>query len=152
MVSIGKGRLVVRTEIRPTEDLQSVRRLCLECGLEDGSFQDTVSAFGCYKGRELVGCAVLKGREGLFSVDWLAVHEAYRGMGIGSMLVKHVEGEARGRGAETLWVLARAPAFFRGIGYGEGGTPNQGPSMTNCAQCPQYVSGGCRPEILSKKL
>ncbi len=152
MAGIGKGRFPVRAEIRPTEDLEAIRKLCLESGLEDGSFEDVVSAFGCYRGKDMVGCAVLRRREGCFSVDWLAVREPFRRMGIGSMLVDHIEGDARGRGAETLWVLARSPSFFRGIGYGVATLSEQGPSIANCRICRQFVDGDCRPEILTKKL
>lgn len=137
-------------EIRRTRDYEAVRRLALDAGLEDGSFTGVVVAFGAYSGDDLVGCAALKQTDTAFSVEWLAVSEPLRGKGFGKRLVAEVELEARQRGARRLWALARAPEFFRGIGfrlaheYEEGGL-----TMSGCKRCPQYQRN-CTPSIVVK--
>jgi len=146
-----KGRFAMRAEVRSTDDLQAIRRLCLESGLEDGNFDNILSAVGCYKGLELVGCAVLKKEGAIYSIDWVAVHESVRRMGIGSMLVHYVESEARTRGASSIWTLARTPAFFSQLGYSPSQPSSGSPNIEHCLGCKQY-NNGCRPEILSKRL
>lgn len=147
-----KGRCAVRAELRLTDDFQGIRRLCLAAGLNDGDFENVLSAIGCFKGSELVGCAVLKKESERYSVDWVAVHESVRRIGIGSMLVDHIESEARGRGASMLWALARTPAFFRRLGYLPAATVGPGgPTMDGCLRCRQF-GNGCRPEIVAKRL
>jgi N-acetylglutamate synthase-like GNAT family acetyltransferase len=83
-------------------------------------------------------------------VEWLAVSEPLRGQGYGARLVVEVEREARESGAERLWALARAPDFFKKIGFrlaheGEKG----GPTLNNCIRCPQYKQN-CEPAIVVK--
>lgn len=139
-------------ELRQTRDYEAVRRLALGSGLEDGPFVSIVAAFGVFSGDELVGCAALKQKDSVFCVEWLAVSEPLRGRGLGSRLLSEIEREARLRGAERLWALARAPGFFMKIGFVMAGEAEKGgPTLTNCMICPQYKKT-CSPAIVVKDL
>lgn len=139
-------------ELRRTRDYEAVRRLALGSGLEDGPFTGVVAAFGFYSGDSLVGCAALKQTDTTFCVEWLAVSEELRGQGCGTRLVAEVEREARARGAEKLWALARAPDFFKKIGFRMAKAGDEGgPTFGNCIRCPQYMKT-CKPAILVKHL
>lgn len=138
--------------LRKTDDFESIRALALASGLEDGTFEDVVAAYGYFISGELVGCAALKQEGGRFAVEWLAVSEPMRGKGVGSMLVKRVEAEARMRGADRVWALARAPRFFEGLGF-RVSSPDEsgGPAMSNCLLCSQYQRS-CFPAIVVKDI
>lgn len=138
--------------LRKTDDFEQVRSLALASGLEDGTFEDVVSAFGCYIGEAMVGCAALKVSNGRHSVEWLAVVEDLRSMGLGRMLVSKVEGEARMRGAERVWALARTPRFFERIGFRVASSEESGgPTMSNCLLCSQYQRS-CFPAVVVKDI
>lgn len=139
-------------DIRKTDDIEAVRGLALRSGLEDGTFEDVVVAYGCFIGADLFGCAALKRDEERYAVDWLAVSEQMRRMGIGRMLVQRIEAEARMRGASKLWALARAPRFFERLGFRTATHDESGgPGMSNCLLCSQYQRS-CFPAIVVKDL
>jgi len=139
-------------ELRRTRDYEAVRRLAIGAGLEDGPFLDVVAAFGWYSGDDLVGCAALKQTNSTFCVEWLAVSEPLRGRGLGNKLISELEREARLRGADRLWALARAPDFFRKNGFVLAeGSEKDGPNLNNCMRCPQYMKN-CMPAIVMKRL
>ena len=54
--------------------------------------------------------------------------------------------EVKQRGGKELFLVARAPAFFRTLGF-ETVTPEKAPLFFECAQCPQYKKT-CHPEIM----
>ena len=148
---VGDGQTGSPT-LRKTDDYEAVKSLALRSGLEDGTFENVVTAYGYYIGNDLMGCAALKQEGGRYAVEWLAVSEDLRRKGVGRMLVAAVEAEARMRGAERIWALARAPRFFEGIGFrvttsGESGEP----MMSNCMLCSQYQRS-CFPAIVVKDL
>lgn len=141
-----------RIELRECHDFESVRRLALASGLEDGPFDDIVACYGMYADDQLVGCGTLKQRGDVFSVEWLAVAQEWRGKGLGSWIVARLEEEARARKAKKLWALARAPGFFLKIGFrraeeGEG----DGPTTKSCLACRQYKRS-CFPAVVCKDL
>jgi N-acetylglutamate synthase-like GNAT family acetyltransferase len=138
--------------LRKTEDYDAVRALSLRSGLEDGTFEGVMLAYGYFIGDELFGCAALKKDGDRYAVEWLAVSEPMRGKGIGSMLVGKVEAEARMRGASRLWALARAPRFFEGLGFRVATSDESGgPTMSNCLLCSQYQRS-CFPAVVVKEL
>ncbi|MGD9963678.1 MAG: GNAT family N-acetyltransferase, partial [Thermoplasmata archaeon] len=126
-------------ELRKTEDYDAVRALALRSGLEDGTFENIVMAYGYYIGDELFGCAALKREGERYAVAWLAVSETLRRKGVGRLLVRGIETEARMRGADRIWALARAPRFFERIGFRIASSgESAGPTMSNCLLCSQY--------------
>jgi predicted N-acetyltransferase YhbS len=138
--------------LRRTVDHLAMRSLALRAGLEEGSYDDFDSSFGYFVGDVLVGCVALRVKEGVFTVECLAVSEEYRGMGLGSSLIRSVEAEAVARGAGQIWALARAPGFFLRNGYRRMDPSSPGaPSMKCCEECPQF-NQICSPAIVSKTL
>ena len=85
-------------------------------------------------------------RQGKYIIDGIAVDEAYRQENIGRALVDKVLAEIRERGASELYLVARAPGFFRRLGF-EKVAPEEAPLFFECAQCPQYQKT-CHPEIM----
>ncbi len=145
-----EGRAKGAPGIRKTDDFASIRELALKSGLEEGTFENVAAAYGYYVGDRLVGCAALKIEGQRYSVEWLAVSEELRGMGIGAMLVSRVESEARMMGAGRLWALARAPRFFERVGFRKSSVEEAGgPSMSNCLLCKQYGQD-CFPAVVVK--
>jgi len=138
--------------LRKTDDYNSVRVLALRSGLEDGTFENIVTAYGYYIDSGLVGCVALKQEESKFSVEWLAVSEELRGKGIGGLLVGKIEAEAKARGAARIWALARAPRFFEKIGFRKSTMDELGgPTMSNCLLCSQFQTS-CFPAVVVKDL
>ncbi|MBU1157756.1 MAG: GNAT family N-acetyltransferase [Candidatus Thermoplasmatota archaeon] len=138
--------------IRKTDDFETIRRLALEAGLEDGTFENIISAVGFFIGNQMMGTVALKKDGDRYSIEWLSVSESLRGKGIGGMLVSRIESEAKARGASTLWALARAPKFFEKIGFRMTSLDEAGgPSMSNCLLCRQYQKN-CFPSIVSKNI
>lgn len=143
----GKG-----LRLRETTDFSSMRQLALSSGLEDGAFRDFVQAYGFYDGDELVACAGLKEQNGIFSLECVAVKEAFRGKGLGRQLVESLEDDARRKGATKIWALARTPAFFEKIGYRKVSVAeSDGPNLAGCLSCRQYLRE-CNPSVVLKVL
>jgi N-acetylglutamate synthase-like GNAT family acetyltransferase len=138
--------------LRQTTDFRAMRRLALKSGLEEGNYDDYVVSYGYFVGEALVGCAGLKLKDGIFTVECLAVSERFRGMGMGRSLVEAIEREAGTRGAKEIWALARAPEFFMHIGFDRANTENpSGPSLKSCLTCQQY-GRTCSPAIVRKTI
>lgn len=139
-------------KVRKTDDYDSIKALALRSGLEDGTFHSVITAYGYYIGDTLFGCAALKREGDRYAVEWLAVDEQLRGKGIGQMLVRKIEAEARMRGADRIWALARVPRFFESIGFRVASSDESGgPVMSNCLLCSQYQKI-CFPAIVVKNL
>jgi len=138
--------------LRKTNDFEGIRALSVRSGLEDGPFQNVVEAYGFFFHDELVGCATLKIDRQAFSVEWLAVKDGMRLRGLGTQLVEAIENEARKRGANRIWALARAPAFFQKMGFSKTREDALGrPPMASCRTCRQYGKT-CHPEMMVKSL
>ncbi len=137
-----------RIKLRPTNDYESMVRLGREAGLEIEELGPVLAAYGLFDGDDLIGCACLKERQGVFLVECLAVAEPLRGIGLGTRLVKAVESDARSRGAKKIFALARSPGFFQRRGYS---VAEQGeveyPNLSGCAGCPQFRNS-CFPAIV----
>lgn len=138
--------------LRPTEDYAAMKQLALESGLEEGTLTHLVSSFGFYDGSDLVGCAALRKEDEIYSLECLAVKERFRYQGLGARLVMTIEKDARARGVKKLWALARAPNFFKRLGYREMRKNDEGgPSISSCRNCPQFHKN-CEPEVVLKDL
>jgi N-acetylglutamate synthase-like GNAT family acetyltransferase len=139
-------------ELRKTDDRNAMMRLCIESGLQDGDFAHVVASYAFYDGSILVGCASLTVETDRYSVDWFAVSDTLRRKGLGSELIHNIENEARERGAARLWTLARAPGFFRSVGFrNPHPSETDGPQTDGCTRCHQYRKT-CFPEVLVKDL
>jgi predicted GNAT family N-acyltransferase len=77
------------------------------------------------EGARTVGTARLRVVDGAAKVERVAVARTHRGRGIGRMLVRHVESEARARGLTRVVLHAQQSAvpFYAALDYREVGEP-----------------------------
>lgn len=139
---------------RRTEDLEAIRALCVEAGLDmqDGPLEGVSVAYGAYIGDRLVGCATLQAADSGQFLEYVAVAVSVRNRGIGAMLVEKIEEEARARGLRELWAKARSPGFYERIGFRVLAEDERGPkSLDSCYTCPQFRKS-CHPAIVVKRL
>ena len=94
----------------------------------------------------LVGAFVLALRDGEYICDGIAIDETLRGTGLGRKLLKLGLEETAKRGGERMYLVARAPEFFRKNGFVT--VPRQdAPNFFECKTCPQYGIT-CHPEVM----
>ena len=94
----------------------------------------------------LVGGFVLALREGEYICDGIAIDDSLRGTGLGSQLLKLGLEETVKRGGDRMFLVARAPEFFRRNGFVT--VPRQeAPNFFECLTCPQYGIS-CHPEVM----
>ncbi len=98
----------------------------------------------------LVAGCVLALREERYIIDGIAVEKPMRKFGLGKMLVDKASEEVLKRGGDAIYLVARAPEFFRKLGF-ETINPDQAPNFFECKQCPQY-GVDCHPEIMKINL
>ena len=92
----------------------------------------------------LVGGFVLALREGEYICDGIAIDNSLRGTGLGSELLKLGLEETVKRGGDRMFLVARAPEFFRRNGFVT--VPRQeAPNFFECLTCRQYGIS-CHPE------
>lgn len=94
----------------------------------------------------IVGGCVLCLREGEYIIDGIAVNPAYRKSDWGGKLLALALQEAKSRGAEAMYLVARAPGFFRKHGF-ETIEREEAPEFFECFTCPQY-NKTCHPEVM----
>ncbi len=94
----------------------------------------------------LVGAFVLALREGEYICDGIAIEEDLRGTGLGSLLLNKGLEETIQQGGERMFLVARAPEFFRRNGFVT--VPREeAPNFFECLTCPQY-GVSCHPEVM----
>ena len=94
----------------------------------------------------LVGGFVLALREGEYICDGIAIDENLRGTGLGRQLLELGLEEMVKRGGNRMYLVARAPEFFRRNGFVT--VPRQeAPNFFECLTCPQYGIS-CHPEVM----
>ena len=101
------------------------------------------------KTENLVGAAVLVKREGRYICDGIAVNPKYRNEGIGEILLNKLLEYVKELEGDGLYLVARAPGFFRKNGFEEI-NPEDAPNFFECKYCPQYQKT-CFPEIMKYK-
>lgn len=141
----------MKIEIAETEDYESLVTFFIENELEF-SVDDEVPTdlVKCWKaeGPEggLVGGCVLAKREGRYICDGIATDPSVRGLRVGERLLFAMKEEASGRGADALFLVARAPGFFAKYGF-EPVKREAAPTFFECFSCPQYGKS-CHPEVM----
>lgn len=94
----------------------------------------------------LIGGFVLSERQGEFIVDGIAVDPEYRKEKLGKALLDLGIAETRKRGGKRIFLVARAPGFFRKSGFVT--VPREeAPNFFECLTCPQY-GVDCHPEVM----
>ena len=96
--------------------------------------------------QRLIGAFVLARREGEFINDGIAVDSEYRDANLGTELLKLGLDETARLGGERLYLVARAPEFFRKNGF-ETIPREEAPNFFECLTCPQY-GVSCKPEVM----
>ncbi len=98
----------------------------------------------------IVGACTLAFREGEYIIDGIALAPGSRGSGAGTALLETAEREVRTRGGERVYLVARAPEFFRTNGY-ETIARSDAPEFFECFGCDQY-NRSCFPEVMKHVL
>ena len=94
----------------------------------------------------LIGGFVLAERQGEFIVDGIDVDPEYRKEKLGKALLDLGIAETRKRGGKRIFLVARAPGFFRKSGFVT--VPREeAPNFFECLTCPQY-GVDCHPEVM----
>lgn len=141
-------------EIRPTEDYEGLVTFFIENELEFSEDEPVpTDLVKCWEAREddrLIGGFVLANREGEFICDGIAVDEPYRKMELGRALLRLGLEETVKRGGKRMYLVARAPGFFRKEGF-ETVAREDAPDFFECLTCPQY-GRTCHPEVMKKDL
>lgn len=96
--------------------------------------------------RELIGGFVLAKREGEFICDGIAVDPAWRKENLGRALLNKGIEEVRSMGGDRMYLVARAPGFFRKNGFVTV-ERDEAPNFFECLTCPQY-NVSCHPEVM----
>ena len=94
----------------------------------------------------LVGACVLAKRQGFYIVDGIAVDEKFRDIQAGALLMDQLIYEVKKRGGKSIYLVARAPEFFKKAGF-QVATKEESPNFFECLTCSQYQVS-CFPEIL----
>ena len=140
-------------DIRRTDDRRAAVALGIGAGLDERGPGDVAVAalWGAYDGDVLVGTVTLGTLHGLTVVSWLAVDEAYRGRGLGRLLLAELEAETRRRGGREVWAPAQAPGFFKAVGYEESAAGDEREALlADCLQCRRFGKA-CRPQVVVKR-
>jgi amino-acid N-acetyltransferase len=94
----------------------------------------------------LVGAIALARRQGEYIIDGIAVDETYRKTNIGKTLLDEAISVVKARGGKRIYLVARAPGFFRKSGF-ETIPRDAAPMFFECLTCPQY-GVDCHPEVM----
>lgn len=111
---------------------------------------DTTDIVQCWEavddnGQLMAGCVLAK-REGEYIIDGIAVEPAYQKTGIGAQILNTVIQYLKGVQATKLYLVARAPGFFKTQGFQAIARENA-PEFFECFGCPQYQVT-CFPEVM----
>ena len=99
---------------------------------------------------KLVGGLVLAIRQGEYIIDGIAVDEKVRGMNVGAKLLALAVSESEKRGAKRIYLVAKAPEFFRHYGFVTVAREDA-PEFFECLNCPQ-CGVSCHPEVMCLSL
>lgn len=96
-------------------------------------------------GRLMAALALAK-REGEFIIDGIAVEKSSRKLRLGTLLLNKAVAETLSRGGGCIYLVARAPEFFRKYGF-QTVPKEEAPSFFECFTCPQ-LGKTCHPEVM----
>ncbi len=137
--------------IRETDDYMRLAEMMTAKGLEMGSEGAPTDILECWEAvdlsnHRLAGGAILGLRLGQYVLDGIATEDEYRGIGLGAALFEVLLKRAKAEGAARLWLVARAPDFFRKLGFSSVPMENS-LGLFDCDSCPQRGST-CFPEAM----
>ena len=143
-------------EIQVTDQYERLVKFFVENQLEfDGDEEVDTDILKCWKVTDtaadtLIGGCVMDLREERYIIDGIAVERDFRKFGIGKLMMDEAVREVKRRGGDALYLVARAPGFFRKLGF-DAVAPENAPLFFECAQCPQYQKT-CHPEIMKLEI
>ena len=138
-------------KISETKDYHQLIDLFIENGLEFSKEKpvEDYAIVKCWKAEEngalIAGCMLIK-REGHYRLEGIAVKKDYRNSKIGSELLKYVLDYIKEHNADSLYLVAKVPTFYKKHGF-KAISREQAPIDVKCFCCPQYQNG-CFPEIM----
>ncbi len=139
--------------IRETEDYEKLVPFFIENELEfteEDAEEVPTDLVKCWEitddGNRLVGAFVLARREGEFICDGIAIEKDLRGTGLGRKLLELGIEETVREGGNRMYLVARAPEFFRRNGFVTV-SRQEAPNFFECLTCPQYGIS-CHPEVM----
>lgn len=140
--------------IETTYEHERLNSFYEEMGLEisdaDPVGTDALKSFLAYVNDSFAGACTLAFRQGDYIIDGIAVDGQFRGNMLGTRLLEAAITEVLARGGSTLYLVARAPDFFRANGF-EIVDREDAPEFFECAGCDQYRNT-CFPEVMKKNL
>ncbi|MBQ9961429.1 MAG: GNAT family N-acetyltransferase [Firmicutes bacterium] len=146
---------MLKFRMQSTDEYERLVKFFVENELEfNGDEEVDTDIIKCWKVTHtddvlIAGC-VLAQRQGKYIIDGIAVTKMFRKFGIGKILVDKVVKEIKARGGKELYLVARAPGFFKTMGF-ETVKPEDAPVFFECGQCPQYQIK-CFPEIMKLEI
>ena len=146
---------MMKFTIRSTDEYERLVKFFVENELEfDGDEEVDTDIIKCWKVTHtddvLIGGCVLAQRQGKYIIDGIAVTKIFRKFGIGKIMVDKMIKEIRERGAKELFLVARAPGFFKTFGF-KRVKEEEAPVFFECSRCPQYRRS-CNPEIMKLEI
>ena len=146
---------MLKFRMQSTDEYERLVKFFVENELEfNGDEEVDTDIIKCWKMTHtddvLVAGCVLAKRQGEFIIDGIAVTQLFRKFGLGKILMEKAIKEVKARGGNKLYLVARAPGFFRTMGF-ETVKPEDAPVFFECAQCPQY-NVKCFPEIMKLEI
>lgn len=142
----------IQLKMSPTDDYEALKQLYIKNELEvepDAEMpEEVVKNWKITHGPEehLAAGLTLATREGEYIIDGIAVEPEYRKMKLGKIVLDKAIEEVKMRGGKKIFLVARAPEFFRKQGFVT--VPKEkAPEFFECLTCPQY-SVSCHPEVM----
>lgn len=142
-------------KISVTDEYERLVEMFIRHGLEF-SFDEPLPTdlVKCWKaendgGNLLSGC-VLAMRGGEYIIDGIATEPEYRKEKIAGTLLLLAVDEVRKRGGKAVYLVAKAPGFFRKHGF-QRIEASSVPDLFDCCSCPQF-NRSCYPEIMQLEL
>ncbi len=145
-ISNGENLFIIETD-----EYQRLVQLFVRNGLEyDGDEEVDTEILKIYKlvdkDDNLIGGTCLAKRENKYIIDGISIEEEYRKLYLGKDLLDVVINQVKEYGGHSIYLVARAPGFFRKNGFKEI-NPNKAPRFFECQSCSQYRKT-CSPEIM----
>jgi N-acetylglutamate synthase-like GNAT family acetyltransferase len=141
-------------EIRETDNYDELMDLFFRNGLEITEDEpvptDIIKGWRAELVGRLVGGCVLSLRQGDYIIDGIAIEPAMRQTGLGAHLLNLALEEAKSRGADSVYLVAKAPNFFRKQGFLTIDR-EEAPLFFECFTCPQYLKS-CFPEVMKYRV
>lgn len=149
---------MLRFIMRETEDYEKLVPFFIENELEFSEEEpvptDLVKCWEVVQNKDadapLMAALVLAKREDEYIIDGIAVQKLFRKSKIGKILLDKAVQETKAQGGKSIYLVARAPEFFRKYGF-ETVPREKAPNFFECLTCPQYAKT-CHPEVMKLEI